>query len=396
MRTQVVIIGAGPSGLLLSQLLDRAGIDSIVLENRSREYVEARIRAGVIEQDAVDVMIEAGVGDRLQREGLVHGGIYLQFEGERHHIDFQKLCNGASVVVYGQTEVQKDLFAAREAAGQQWFYEVENVVINDIETDKPFVTFVDSDGKEQRIDTDFVAGCDGFHGVSRNTIPEKYRKTFERVYPYAWLGILADVEPSTDELIYAWHPEGFAMHSMRSHKVSRLYIEVPPDEDLANWSDDRVWDALATRMAYTGWELKRGPVTDKSITPMRSFVSEPMRHGTLFLAGDAGHIVPPTGAKGLNQAFVDVKLLSNALIAKIKEGSDALIDTYSADALGQVWRRTHFSWWMTSMLHIGDTNEFDRMLQIAQLRYVTSSEAAMKSLAENYVGLAPTSPVALP
>lgn len=388
MRTQVVIVGAGPSGLLLAQLLDRAGIESIVLENRSAEYVGARIRAGVIEQGAVDVLVEAGVGDRLKREGLVHGGIYLQFLGERHHIDFQKLCD-SSVVVYGQTEIQRDLYEARAAAGQQWFYEVDNVVIHDAETDKPYVTFTDASGADQRIDADVVAGCDGFHGVSRKTIPADKLETFERVYPYAWLGILADVEPSTDELIYAWHPRGFAMHSMRSNSVSRLYIEVPPDEDVANWPDDRVWEELATRMAYDGWTLKTGPVTEKSITPMRSFVSQPMRYGNLFLAGDAAHIVPPTGAKGVNQAAVDVKLLSEALIAKLSKQDNSLVDTYSNRALAQVWRRTHFSWWMTSMLHIGNFNEFDQKLQIAQLRYVTSSEAAMTTVAENYVGIAP-------
>lgn len=395
MRTQVVIIGAGPSGLLLAQLLDNAGIDSVVLEDRSREYVEARIRAGVLEQDSVDVLREAGVADRLDKEGLVHGGIYLQFLGERHHIDFQKLCNGASVVVYGQTEVQKDLAHARQERGQQWFYEVENVVLHAIESNQPFVTFVDAEGKEQRIDADFVAGCDGFHGVSRNSIPANTLKTYERVYPYSWLGILADVEPSTDELIYAWHPDGFAMHSMRSSHVSRLYIEVTPEDDLSNWSDERVWDALAERMALTGWELKTGPVTDKGITPMRSFVSEPMRHGSLFIAGDAGHIVPPTGAKGLNQAFVDVRLLAEAFIARLNEKTDSLINAYSANALAQVWRRTHFSWWMTSMLHTSNTDEFDRMLQLSQLRYVTSSEAAMTTLAENYVGLAPAAPIGL-
>jgi p-hydroxybenzoate 3-monooxygenase len=385
MRTQVVIVGAGPSGMLLAHLLAQGGLDTVVLENRSREYVESRIRAGIIEQGAVEVLTEAGLGDRLHREGFEHHGIYLQYPGERHHINFQELC-GRSVWVYGQTEVQKDLNAARQAAGQVIFYEVSDVQIDDIETETPSVRFLDADGVAHRVQADAVAGCDGFHGVGRQAIPSAVQRVYERVYPFGWLGILADVEPSTDELIYAWHPNGFALHSMRSATVSRLYLQVDPADDLANWPDDRVWEELATRMAIDGWNLKSGPVTEKSILPMRSFVSSPMRHGRLFLAGDAAHIVPPTGAKGLNLAVADVRLLSNALIALIKDGRHGLADAYDGAALERIWRSTHFSWWMTSMLHRhGD--EFDAQMQLSQLRYVCSSEAAAAGLAENYTGL---------
>jgi p-hydroxybenzoate 3-monooxygenase len=292
------------------------------------------------------------------------------------------------VFIYGQTEVTKDLMAAREAAGQQSCYSVSDVTLHDIETDRPSVTFQDAGGREQRVDADVVAGCDGFHGPSRGSIPQSVQRTWERVYPYAWLGVLADVPPSTDELIYAWHPDGFALHSMRSHSVSRLYLQVDPDEDIANWSDDRIWEALAARLGdgQNGWHLKPGPVTEKSVLPMRSFVSTPMRHGRLFLAGDAAHIVPPAGAKGLNLAVCDVAVLSRALTALLRDGSTELADAYSDTALRRVWRCTHFSWWMTSMLHrSGD--EFDAQLQLSQLRWVASSAAASAGLAENYAGL---------
>ena len=385
-RTQVGIIGAGPAGLLLARLLSNAGVDCVVVENRSREYVEARIRAGVLEQPTVDLLRAAGVGDRLDREGLRHDGIYLQHPGERHRIDFPAL-TGRSVWVYGQTEVVKDLIAARQVDGPLWF-DVSDTAVHDVLTDRPKVSFTDADGVARVLECDVVAGCDGFHGVSRQTIPEHLRTTWERVYPFAWLGILAQVAPSTDELVYAWHPDGFALHSMRSPSVSRLYVQVDPAEKVEDWSDDRVWDALATRMALPGWTLAAGPVTEKSITPMRSFVSAPMRHGRLFLAGDAAHIVPPTGAKGLNLAAADVAVLATAIVAHAKEGRQDLLDAYSDTALRRVWRATHFSWWMTSMLHrTPGADPFDDELQLSQLRYVTSSDAAARSLAENYTGL---------
>ncbi|HEU0101398.1 MAG TPA: 4-hydroxybenzoate 3-monooxygenase [Mycobacteriales bacterium] len=386
MRTQVGIIGAGPAGLLLAHLLHRRGIDAVVVENRSRDYIEARIRAGVLEQGSVDLLMESGMGERLQREGLRHDGIYLQWPGERAHLDFPAL-TGKSVWVYGQAEVVKDLLDARVAAGLPLHFEVSDTAVGDLETDRPTLSFTDSAGARQVLECDVVVGADGFHGISRPAVPAALQRTWERSYPYAWLGILADVPPSTDELIYAWHPRGFAMHSMRSPQVSRLYLQVPPDERVEDWSDDRVWDELSTRMALDGWSLKTGPVTDKSITPMRSFVSTPMRHGRLFLAGDAAHIVPPTGAKGLNLAIADVALLDRALGALLGEGDPRLLEAYEATALRRVWRTTHFSWWMTSMLHTAGTDDFDHQLQLSQLRYVASSPAAATSLAENYVGL---------
>ena len=398
MRTPVAIVGAGPAGLLLAHLLDRAGVESILVEARSPEYVQGRIRAGVLESSSVDLLTEAGLGDRIAEEGDEHRGIYLQWtdngeagDMERHHLDFVDHV-GRSVWVYGQTEVTKDLMAAREAAGQQTYYEASDVALHDIESDRPSVTFTDRDGVSQRIDADAVAGCDGFHGPSRAALPDAVRRTWERVYPYAWLGVLADVPPSTDELIYAWHPDGFALHSMRSSTVSRFYLQVPPEEDIAQWSDDRIWDALAARLGdgQHGWTLDQGPITEKSVLPMRSFVSTPMRHGRLCLAGDAAHIVPPTGAKGLNLAIADVTLLARALVALLAEGTPALADSYSDDALRRVWRCTHFSWWMTSMLHTvgpGHGDDFDRQLQLSQLRWVTSSEAGAAGLAENYAGL---------
>jgi p-hydroxybenzoate 3-monooxygenase len=385
MRTQVGIIGAGPAGLTLAQLLSRRGIESVIVENRSREYVEARIRAGVLEQGSVDVLTEAGVGDRLAREGLRHDGIYLQWPGERHQLNFPALC-GRSVWIYGQTEVVKDLITARLAAGQELFFDVGDTAVHDVESERPAITFTAADGTAHTLECDVVVGADGFHGVSRAAVPAALRRTWEREYPFAWLGILADVAPSTDELIYAWHPRGFALNSMRSPSVTRLYLQVDPAERIEDWSDDRIWDELGTRLGIDGWTLHTGPVTDRSITPMRSFVSTPMRHGRLFLAGDAAHIVPPTGAKGLNLAILDVTLLATALDAFFTDKREDLLDSYSDDALDQVWRRTHFSWWMTTMLHAhGD--DFDRQLQRAQLAYVTSSEAAATSLAENYTGL---------
>lgn len=389
MRTQVAIVGAGPSGLLLAQILAAHGVESVIVENRSREYVEARIRAGVIEHGAVDVLTEYGVGDRLHREGLRHDGVHLQWPGQRRRIDLVESCD-RSVWVYGQTEITKDLIRARTADGHQIFWEVSGTAILDADTDRPRVAFVDSAGEQRSIEADYVAGCDGFHGVSRQTIPEALCTVRQRSYPYAWLGILAQVPPSTDEVIYALHPDGFALHSMRSEHVSRLYLQVAPDDDIALWSDDRIWDGLSSRMALDGWTLHSGPTLEKSITPMRSFVSAPMRWGRLFLAGDAAHIVPPTGAKGLNLAIADVKRLGTALVRSIQDGTDDLLDRYSDDALQRVWRSTHFSWWMTSMLHTPAPDDPDRdfllQMQVTQLQYVTSSASARTGLAENYTG----------
>ena len=387
MRTRVAIVGAGPAGLLLSHLLDQEGIESVVLENRSEEYVLGRIRAGVLESSSVQLLGQVGLGERIEAEGKAHRGIHLQWPEERHHLDFVDLV-GRSVWIYGQTELTKDLMAARKAAGQQSFYEASAVTLHDVVTEHPHVTFTDAGGTPQRVDADVIAGCDGFHGPSRHVVPDSVQRVWERVYPYAWLGVLADVVPSTDELIYAWHPDGFALHSMRSETVSRLYLQVDPDDDIANWSDDRIWDALAARLGHgqDGWRLRSGPVLEKSILPMRSFVTTPMRHGRLFLAGDAAHIVPPTGAKGLNLAIADVTLLSRALVSWFKNGSPELADAYSDTALRRVWRCTHFSWWMTSMLHrSGD--DFDAQLQLSELRWVASSRAGASGLAENYAGL---------
>jgi p-hydroxybenzoate 3-monooxygenase len=384
-RTQVGIIGAGPAGLLLSRLLALQGIDSVVLENRSREYVEARIRAGILEQHTVDTLTTAGVGDRLQRQGLEHRGIHLQYPGTRHTLDFPELC-GRTVWVYGQTEVTKDLIRTQLDGGPPLLFEVSDVAPEDVDGDSPRIRFTDADGVPQVLECDVVAGTDGFHGPSRAVVQEAGGRVWERTYPYAWLGILADAAPATDELIYAWHPEGFALYSMRSPSVSRLYLQVDPSERIEDWSDERIWDALDTRMALEGWSVNRGPVTEKSILPMRSFVSAPMRRGRLFLAGDAAHIVPPTGAKGLNLAVADVTLLAQALVRLLQEKETDLVDSYSDRALARVWRCTHFSWWMTSMLHrSGD--DFDAELQLSQLRRVCSSEAAARELAENYTGL---------
>jgi p-hydroxybenzoate 3-monooxygenase len=387
MRTQVGIIGGGPAGLLLSRLLSLQGIDSVVLENRSRAYVENRIRAGILEQHSVDTLSDSGVGDRLRREGLEHRGIYLQYPGTRHKLDFVDLC-GRTVWVYGQTEVVKDLIAAQLDGGPPLLFEVSDVVPEEVDGDSPRIRFTDADGHQQALECDVIAGTDGFHGVSRPVVaagPEQHR-LWERTYPYAWLGILADAAPATDELIYSWHPDGFALYSMRSPSVSRLYLQVDPGERIEDWPDERIWNALDTRFALEGWSVNRGPVTDKSILPMRSFVSAPMRRGRLFLAGDAAHIVPPTGAKGLNLAIADVTRLATALVRLLQDKQTDLVDAYSDAALARVWRCTHFSWFMTSMLHrSGD--DFDAQLQLSQLRRVCASEAAARELAENYTGL---------
>lgn len=387
MRTQVAIIGAGPAGLLLSQLLAAEGVASVILETRSRDYVGARIRAGILESSTVEVLARCGLDGRLRQQGSEHRGIYLQWPGERHHLDFVDLV-GRSVWVYGQTEVTRDLVAARDAAGQEFSYEISETALHDLDSNHPYVTYRDVDGRPQRLDAEVIAGCDGSFGPSRQAIPSRIGRTWERVYPFAWFGILADVPPSTDELIYAWHPDGFALHSMRSATVSRFYLQVPPDTDPSAWSDDQIWDALARRLGQglDGWQLTPGPITERSVLPMRSYVHEPMRYGRLFLAGDAAHIVPPTGAKGLNLAVADVALLAPALADLITKGDSAAADCYSGRALRRVWRCTHFSWWMTTMLHThGD--DFDAQLQRSQLQWVCSSAAGSAGLAENYAGL---------
>jgi p-hydroxybenzoate 3-monooxygenase len=386
-RTTVGIVGAGPAGLLLARLLHAAGIDCVVLESRDRGYVEQRQRAGILEQGTVDVLRESGAAERLDREGLPHDGIELRFDGRAHRIDFPALTGGRRVWVYAQTEVVKDLVALQLADGAPLVFEAQVTGIDGADSSEPTVRYLHQ-GAEHRLVCDYVVGCDGFHGVVREAIPANARQTFERTYPYSWLGILADVAPSTDELIYAWHPDGFGMHSMRSATVSRLYLQVPNGTDVADWSDDRIWTALATRLGHgqDGWTLTPGPITDKSVLPMRSFVQSPMRHGRLFLAGDAAHTVPPTGAKGLNLAIADVALLAPALGRLVRKNDLALADAYSDTALRRVWRCEHFSWWMTTMLHISG-DPFDAQLQLSQLRWVTSSAAGAAGLAENYAGL---------
>jgi p-hydroxybenzoate 3-monooxygenase len=385
MRTQVGIVGAGPAGLLLAHLLGRHGIDSVALEARSREYLEQRVRAGVLEQGTVDLLIEAGVGDRMRREGLVHHGIELRFDGRGHRIDFAALAGGRGITVYGQQEVVKDLLAAREAQGALPLFEVADVRLAGLEDAAPAIRF-SHDGEERELRCDVIAGCDGSHGVCRPSIPDGRVTVYEREYPFGWLGILAEVAPSTEELIYARHERGFALHSMRSPQLSRFYLQCEPDADPGDWPDDRVWDELRTRLSL---DLTEGPIVEKGVTPMRSFVVEPMQHGPLYLAGDAAHIVPPTGAKGLNLAVADVRVLAAALRERYATGDDAALRAYSDTCLRRVWRAEHFSWWMTSMLHRfpGGSEGFEEKLQRSQLDYVTSSRAAAASLAENYVGL---------
>ena len=388
MRTQVAIIGAGPAGLLLAHLLQRQGIESVVVESRARDYVEHRVRAGVLEQGSVDLLNESGVGARLQREGLVHHGIELRFGGQGYRIDMTALTGGRSITVYGQQEVVRDLIRARIDAGGEIMFDVSDVSVADIDSSAPKVMFV-RDGERIELVCDIIAGCDGFHGVCRPSIPAGVLSTFERTYPFAWLGILAAAPPTHDELIYAYHQRGFALYSMRSPEVTRLYLQVAPEEDLDHWPDERIWKDLHTRLETDdGWKLSEGAITEKGITGMRSFVVEPMQYGRLFLAGDAAHIVPPTGAKGMNLALADVRVLAQAATEFFKTGKRELLDAYSATCLKRVWRAEHFSWWMTSMLHRFPSDDvFQQRLQRSQLEYVVGSKAAAASLAENYVGL---------
>jgi p-hydroxybenzoate 3-monooxygenase len=382
MRTQVGIIGAGPAGLVLAHLLHRLGIDSVVLENRSRAYIERRIRAGVLEHGTVQLLTEVGLGERLQRERMVHHGLELLFDGEGHRIPLTELA-GREISIYGQHELVKDLVAARLDTGRPLLFEVSDVRLSDVE--RPVISF-SRQGRAERLECDIVAGCDGSHGISRAAIP--IRTLYERDYPYAWLGILAEAPPSSEELIYAYHERGFALHSMRSPKITRLYLQVCPDEDPADWPDGRIWAELRTRLARRGgFTLTDGPILEKGVTALRSVVVEPMQHGRVYLAGDAAHIVPATGAKGLNLAVADVSVLAPA-IADFYAGDPSGLDAYSERCLRRVWRVQHFSWWMTSMLHRPDDGDpFTHQLQLSQLRYVVSSRAAATSLAENYVGL---------
>jgi p-hydroxybenzoate 3-monooxygenase len=390
-RTQVGIVGAGPAGLLLSYLLALGGIDSVCIENRSRAYCEARQRAGMLEATTVDLLRAVGLGERLDREGLPHDGIYLQFDGGRHHMNFRQLTGGRQIMIYAQTEIVKDLIAARTTAGAALEFEVDGVSVGDLDSPRPVLSYTDASGERHVVECDVIAGCDGFHGITRRSIPAGgLTMLAERFYPYAWLGILAAAPPSTDEVIYCRHDNGFALHSMRTPDVGRLYLQVPADEEINRWPDQRIWDELTLRLGVDGWQLRTGPVLQKSIMPMRSFVAAPMRYGNLFLAGDAAHIVPPTGAKGLNLAVADVAALATALIRRLRDGDPSLADAYSDYCLGRVWRSTHLSWWMTSMLHIApDQDSFESELQLAQLRHLVTSRTAAAMLAETYTGYAP-------
>ncbi len=384
-RTQVGIVGAGPAGLLLAHLLHREGIDSVVLEDKSRAYVEQRVRAGVLEHGTAELLSAAGVGARMRREGLVHRGVELRFAGAGHRIDLEGL-TGRAITVYGQQEVVKDLIAARLAVGPLEF-EVADVRVYAPHLGMPLIRYRSQEG-EVELACDFVAGCDGFHGVCRPSIPASALKIYERTYPFAWLGILARARPASPELVYCHHERGFALLSMRSPELSRLYLQVSPEESIADWSDQRIWDELHQRLDAGDFRVEEGPVIEKSITGMRSFVVEPMQYGRLFLAGDAAHIVPPTGAKGMNLAMADVYVLARALSEHYRTGSGHLRETYSEQCLQRVWRAEHFSWWMTSMLHRAPHDDaFQHKLQLSQLAYVVSSHAAATSVAENYVGL---------
>ncbi|KAA0009744.1 4-hydroxybenzoate 3-monooxygenase [Billgrantia pellis] len=388
MKTQVAIIGAGPSGLLLGQLLSRQGIDNVILERKSGEYVLSRIRAGVLEQGMVDLLREAGVDKRMNAEGHPHSGVELAFDNRRVRVDLAGLTGGKTVMVYGQTEVTRDLMAARETSGGTTVYEADNVRPHALGTDHPYVTF-DKNGETLRLDCDYVAGCDGFHGVSRQSIPADRLKVFEKLYPFGWLGVLSDTPPVSDELIYARHTRGFALCSMRSPTRSRYYVQVPLDEEVEKWTDERFWEELKRRLPEeVAARLATGPSIEKSIAPLRSFVVEPMQHGRLFLVGDAAHIVPPTGAKGLNLAASDVNTLYRLLVKVYHEDRTDLIPRYSQTCLKRIWKAERFSWWMTSLLHkFSDEEDFETRMQQAELDYLTSSEAGLTTIAENYVGL---------
>jgi p-hydroxybenzoate 3-monooxygenase len=385
-RTQVGIVGAGPAGLTLAHLLHREGIDAVVLENRSREYIENRLRAGLLEQESADLMIGTGVGERLVRESMVHDGLFIKFQGEMHRIDFKDLV-GKSVMIYAQQEVVKDLVAARLAAGAPLHFEVEDVALAGLDGSRPLIRYA-ANGEACEIACDFIAGCDGFHGIARPSIPAGKIATFEREYPFAWLGILADAQPTEDELVYTHHERGFALLTMRAPTLSRLYLQCPRDDRVENWPDDRIWEEFRLRCAGQGRKLSEGPIVQKGVTDMRSFVVEPMRYGRLFLAGDSAHIVPPTGAKGMNLAIADVRVLARALTAYYKSGRSDLLDDYSRVCLRRVWKVQRFSWWVTQLLHrFDDDNEFDRRRQLAEIDYVTGSRAGRMAWAENYVGL---------
>lgn len=387
MRTQIGIIGAGPAGLFLSHLLHLRGIDSIVIESHSREHIESRVRAGVLEQGTVDLFNETGIGDRMRREGLVHHGFELRFNRRAHRIDMFELTGGRCITVYGQQEVIKDLVAARLNANGQIVFEVEDVSIHDFDSAKPKIRFRKS-GQSQEIACDFIAGCDGYHGICLPSIPAGALSLYERVFPFAWLGILAEASPSSHELIYANHERGFALHSMRTPSLTRLYLQCAPDENLENWPDAHVWEELSARFEMDGFVLNTGPILQKNITPMRSFVAEPMQFGRLFLAGDSAHIVPPTGAKGMNLAIADVRLLARALDRFYSSGSEDELATYSQRCLRRVWRAQYFSYFMTNMFHRANVADaYDYRRQLAELDNITSSRAAATNLAENYSGL---------
>ena len=385
MKTQVGIVGSGPSGLLLAQILHRNGIDSVILERRSRSYVEGRIRAGVIEQGAVDMLTEAGVGKRMAQEGLVHEGFDIALNGRRTRVDLAALTGGNTVTVYGQTEITKDLIEARLEMGGTIIFEADDVTPRGFDTDAPVLSFT-RNGEAHELECDFIAGCDGYHGVCRASFPTGTINSFERVYPFAWLGVLVEAPPPSEELIYCRDTRGFALHSMRSMGVSRSYLQCSPNEDLNEWPDERVFEELQLRLGDSA-TVNSGKVLEKSVTPMRSFVAEPLRSGRMFLAGDAGHIVPPTGAKGLNLAASDIHYLATGLIDYFTTGNEAGLDAYSSKALQRIWKAQRFSWWMTTLLHNAGGDGFEDRIHLAELEYTLSSEAALKSLAENYTGL---------
>jgi p-hydroxybenzoate 3-monooxygenase len=385
MRTQVGIVGAGPAGLMLSHLLHLEGISSVILENRSRDYIESRVRAGLLEQWATDLLVDTGVGARMQREAMFHNGVHFAFNGALHYINFRDLV-GKGVTIYGQQEVVKDLVARRLDDGGEILFEASDVSVHDFAGNSPKIRFRHG-GKEQELACDFIGGCDGFHGICRPSIPASALTIYDREYPFGWVGILSESPPPEDELIYAYHDRGFALYTMRSATLARLYLQCPPDDDIESWPDSRIWQELHTRIGGTR-PLAEGAMLQKGITPMRSFVAEPMQYGRLFLAGDSAHIQPPTGAKGMNLALADVRVLSRALVAFYRNGRGDLLERYSATCLRRVWKAQRFSWWMTQLFHLDPShNAFDRKRQLAELDYVTSSEAAGRSLAENYVGL---------